>query len=165
MGSYKEKTTIFIFLVKIAFFFLKILRFSAPLLVPIKFSIIWGNFLAWLNNSCIRTSGKMKLLKHFMKSRWHLLLQVFSDKQCTKFWIKLQVADPYRWLEDPDSEETTKFVEEQNKLSQPFLQTGNEWQTLNTKLTKFWNYSKYSCPFKHGQKYFFFKNTGLQNQE
>jgi prolyl oligopeptidase len=77
----------------------------------------------------------------------------------------VDVKDPYRWLEDPDADETVQFVEAQNKLSEPFLKAGDEWQKLNTKLTKFWNYPKYSCPFKHGNRYFFFKNTGLQNQE
>ena len=35
----------------------------------------------------------------------------------------LQIADPYRWLEDPDSEGTKKFVRQQNELSKPYLET------------------------------------------
>lgn len=77
----------------------------------------------------------------------------------------MKIPDPYRWLEDPDSEETQAYVEKQNKISQPFLETCDEWKKLNEKLTKRWNYPKYSCPFKHGNRYFFFMNTGLQNQD
>lgn len=76
-----------------------------------------------------------------------------------------KIADPYRWLEDPDSEETQAYVEQQNKIAQPFLESCEEWKKLNGKLTKRWNYPKYSCPFKHGSRYFFFMNTGLQNQD
>ncbi|KAL5292418.1 PREP.2 family protein [Megaselia abdita] len=74
-----------------------------------------------------------------------------------------EIADIYRWLEDPDSEETKSFVNAQNEISEPFLQ-GVEWKQLNEKLTKLWNYPKYSCPNKHGDKYYYFKNSGLQNQ-
>ncbi|XP_035781675.1 prolyl endopeptidase-like [Anopheles albimanus] len=77
----------------------------------------------------------------------------------------VKIADPYRWLEDPDSEETREYVERQNQISKPFLDTCPEWKKLNEKLRKRWNYPKYSCPFKHGNKYFFFMNTGLQNQD
>nr|XP_029715191.1 prolyl endopeptidase-like [Aedes albopictus] len=77
----------------------------------------------------------------------------------------VKIPDPYRWLEDPDAEETQAYVEKQNEISKPFLDSCKEWKVLNEKLTKRWNFPKYSCPFKHGSRYFFFMNTGLQNQD
>lgn len=75
-----------------------------------------------------------------------------------------KISDVYRWLEDPDSDETIAFVNEQNKISQPFLENCAEWKKINEKLTKLWNYPKYTCPSREGDYYYFYKNTGLQNQ-
>jgi prolyl oligopeptidase len=74
------------------------------------------------------------------------------------------VADPYRWLEDPDSEETRAWVEEQNKLTFGFLEECDYRGKIHERLKEVYNYPKYSCPFKRGDRFYFFKNDGLQNQ-
>jgi prolyl oligopeptidase len=76
----------------------------------------------------------------------------------------VKVADPYRWLEDLDSEETRKWVEAQNKLSFGFLASIPARTPLKERLTKLWNYEKYGIPFKEGNRYFYTRNSGLQNQ-
>ncbi len=75
-----------------------------------------------------------------------------------------KVADPYRWLENPDAEDSHAWIEAQNKLTFTFLDQIPERAKLKERLTKLWNYEKYSSPFKEGGRYFFSKNDGLQNQ-
>ncbi|TPX57531.1 hypothetical protein PhCBS80983_g03787 [Powellomyces hirtus] len=75
-----------------------------------------------------------------------------------------KVEDPYRWLEDPDSEETKAFVEAQNKLFYDFVAKNPDRSAFKEKLTNLWNYEKFGCPFKRGDKYYYFHNSGLQAQ-
>ncbi|HEY8835630.1 MAG TPA: S9 family peptidase, partial [Chthoniobacterales bacterium] len=75
-----------------------------------------------------------------------------------------KVADPYRDLENSDSEPTKKWIEAENKLTFDYLATIPERKKINEKLTALWNYEKYTVPFHEGGRYFFSKNTGLQNQ-
>jgi len=74
------------------------------------------------------------------------------------------IKDPYKWMENPDSDETKVFVDEQNKISAPYIESCDERETIKKELTDLWNYEKYGCPHKEGNKYFFSKNSGLQNQ-
>ena len=75
-----------------------------------------------------------------------------------------KVADPYRWLEDDNSEETANWVIEQNKVTDEYLSRIPFRDKLKTRFEKLYNYPKYGAPFRAGDKYYFFKNDGLQNQ-
>jgi prolyl oligopeptidase len=75
-----------------------------------------------------------------------------------------KVADPYRWLENLDSEETRSWVEAQNNLTFSYLKEIPVREQIKQRLTKLWNYEKYGIPFKQGGRYFYSKNNGLQNQ-
>src|SRR5689334_12342691 len=74
------------------------------------------------------------------------------------------VADPYRWLEDPDSEETKAWIEAENEITFAYLGEISVREKIQQRLTKLWDYEKYGIPFKEGENYFYFKNDGLQNQ-
>jgi len=75
-----------------------------------------------------------------------------------------RIADPYRWLEDSDSPETVAWVTKENELTRQFIDGYPERDAVEQRLTKLWNYPKYSLPNKEGDRYFFSKNDGLQNQ-
>ena len=76
----------------------------------------------------------------------------------------MRVADPYRWLEDANSAETKAWVEEQNKLTFSYLGEIPTREPIRQRLTKLWNYERFGIPYKEGGRYFFMRNTGLQNQ-
>ncbi|CAN5636398.1 prolyl oligopeptidase family serine peptidase [soil metagenome] len=74
-----------------------------------------------------------------------------------------EVADPYRWLEE-DTDETAGWVQAQNRLTQEFLSRVGEREAIRDRLTELWNFPRHSIPIKAGNRYFFSRNDGLQNQ-
>jgi prolyl oligopeptidase len=89
-----------------------------------------------------------------------------EDVTDTYFGGKHTVADPYRWLEDPDSAETQAWVGEQQKVTaaafSPFAASRSR---IRSKLEALYNYGRSSCPMVRGSRAFVYRNTGLQNQD
>jgi len=75
-----------------------------------------------------------------------------------------EIQDPFRWLEDDNSDETASWVQAQNKVTFSYLNDIDFRAELRERLEETYNYTKYSLPFKEGDNYFYRKNDGLQNQ-
>jgi prolyl oligopeptidase len=77
-----------------------------------------------------------------------------------------QVADPYRWLEEDvrNSAEVADWVDRQNAVTDELLGKldGNAW--FKEKIGGLLNFERFGIPRKAGNKYFYTRNSGLQNQ-
>jgi len=87
-----------------------------------------------------------------------------KDTTVVDNYFGTKVSDPYRWLEDDNSEETKAWVIKQNQVTNDYLAKIPFKDKIKTRLEKVWNYEKRSAPSKKGENYFFYKNDGLQNQ-
>jgi prolyl oligopeptidase len=76
------------------------------------------------------------------------------------------VADPYRWLENDVRKDpaVAAWVTEQNKVTDAFLDTLPGRDLLKKRMTELYNYERVGTPVKKGRRYFYQRNTGLQNQ-
>ncbi|MFL5386595.1 MAG: prolyl oligopeptidase family serine peptidase [Longimicrobiaceae bacterium] len=75
-----------------------------------------------------------------------------------------RVADPYRWLEDTESPDTRAWIEAQNRVTEQYLAAIPQRDAIRRRLTELWNFPRWSSPTRRGARYFYFRNTGLQNQ-
>jgi prolyl oligopeptidase len=75
-----------------------------------------------------------------------------------------KVPDPYRWLEDDDAKDTEAWVKAQNKVTDNYLSQISFRSEIRSKVEELIDYEKVSAPNKHGDYYYFYKNTGLQDQ-
>lgn len=74
------------------------------------------------------------------------------------------VADPYRWLEDDNSADTKSWVKAQNEVSFGYLEKLPLRETFKKRIEVLSNYEKLSAPTRRGEWFYFYKNSGLQNQ-
>ncbi|MBP9152387.1 MAG: S9 family peptidase [Flavobacteriales bacterium] len=87
-----------------------------------------------------------------------------KDASVIDDYFGTKVADPYRWLEDDNSEETKDWVKRQNAVTFAYLETLPNRAKIRSRLEKLYDYERYGTPFKRGGKFFFHKNDGMQNQ-
>jgi prolyl oligopeptidase len=112
-----------------------------------------GAMLAVLAAGCVTHSSTVKL--HYPKT---------AKTNVVDHYHGTSVADPYRWLEDDNSPATKAWVEAQNKVTFDYLNTIPGRDAIKARLTRLWNFERYSVPFKEGGRCFYFRNDGLQNQ-
>ncbi len=76
----------------------------------------------------------------------------------------VKIADPYRWLEDDNSEETKAWVKAQNAVTFGYLEKLPRREAIRQRLKELWNYERVGQPFERGGRWFYSHNSGLQNQ-
>jgi prolyl oligopeptidase len=76
----------------------------------------------------------------------------------------IKVEDPYRWMEDIDSVQTRTWVEAEAKFTSDYLAAIPGRDKIAQRLKEIWNYERWSAPEKHGARWFYTHNDGLQNQ-
>lgn len=74
------------------------------------------------------------------------------------------VADPYRWLENDTSAETTAWVKAENEVTRNYFKQIPFLDAISKRYEKLFNYEKFSAPSKEGNYVYYSKNSGLQNQ-
>src|SRR3569833_4540738 len=74
-----------------------------------------------------------------------------------------KVDDPYRWLEDLNSQATRDWVAAQNKVSQPRLETIPQRAWAQQRLQQLWRYERFASPVEEGGRYFFTLNDWKLN--
>ncbi len=84
-----------------------------------------------------------------------------SDQVDTYFGV--DVADPYRWMEDPESVETRAWIDAENALTHEWLGEVESRDAIRQRLQEVWNYPKSSSPNLEGGRYFVSANDGLQD--
>ena len=89
---------------------------------------------------------------------------VYRDSTVVEDYHGHPVADPYRWLEDDNSEATKAWVGAQNEVTFGYLSNIPFRDQVRSRLEELWNYEKFGSPFKEAGSYYYFKNDGLQNQ-
>lgn len=78
-------------------------------------------------------------------------------------YFGVQVADPYRWMENDTTQETADWVKAENDVTFGFLNNIPYREKVKKRLEALNNYEKLGSPFKQGSYIYFYKNQGLQN--
>lgn len=79
-------------------------------------------------------------------------------------YFDVPVADPYRWMENDTTKQVAEWVTAQNEVTFSYLNNITYRDAVKKRLLELNDYEKLSAPFRRGEYYYFYKNSGLQNQ-
>jgi prolyl oligopeptidase len=74
------------------------------------------------------------------------------------------VADPYRWLEDPDAPDVRAWIDAEVTLTDTFMNAIPARDGIRKRISELWNYERFGLPRHVGDTFVYSKNSGLQNQ-
>lgn len=92
------------------------------------------------------------------------MTKLFKKSNVVEDFHGTLVADPYRWLEDAESEDTISWSKEQQELCESYFVDSPNAEEDRERLTAIWDFPKYYVPQKVKDALFYQKNDGLQNQ-
>jgi prolyl oligopeptidase len=75
----------------------------------------------------------------------------------------VQVADPYRWLEDQKAPETRAWIDEQNRYSESYLHDFPGRDAIRRRLGELLKVETIGVPQEHGGRYFFTRRLADQD--
>ncbi|PZU07078.1 prolyl oligopeptidase family serine peptidase [Sphingomonas sp.] len=78
----------------------------------------------------------------------------------------LSIPDPYRWLEGDvrTDAKVRAWVDGQSRFTEAYLATLPGRDAIKARLTQLWNFEKFAVPQRRGERLFYRRNSGLQNQ-
>ncbi|MEN3749207.1 prolyl oligopeptidase family serine peptidase [Sphingomonas sp. HF-S3] len=78
----------------------------------------------------------------------------------------VKVADPYRWLENDvrNDAEVAAWVAAENKVTDGYLATLPGRDLFAARIKQLFDYERFGTPAHKGSRYFYSRNSGLQNQ-
>ncbi|BBC72519.1 prolyl endopeptidase [Altererythrobacter sp. B11] len=76
------------------------------------------------------------------------------------------IADPYRWLEEDvrNSPEVADWVKRENAVTDAYLAKLPARAWFRERIGELFDFERFSTPVKKGARYFYTRNSGLQNQ-
>jgi prolyl oligopeptidase len=78
----------------------------------------------------------------------------------------VKVADPYRWLENDvrNDADVAAWVAAENAVTDAYLATLPARAVFAARIKQLFDYERFGVPHKEGGRYFYQRNSGLQNQ-
>ncbi len=101
---------------------------------------------------------------HFNQAQNGIVYPEAAKENVSDLYFNVKVDDPYRWMENGESNRTKQWIDAENAVTQGYFKTIKNTDKFKSKLSQLWNYNKMSAPYKKGKLFFSFKNNGLQNQ-